>query len=207
MQGAGQPCLGEHVEVCFEVSGFVCGRGELAPADDSMEANTGATYESEAPCNKEGSASLAGDEVFEEQVVALSGHVLEYEEMVLEPCLEDLDTGLQREQACLAMHEVEANGRVLLLYAMLLIAMLFQVALQGVLCRFHCSYHKGDDIESSLASDMIEAYGTNASSVRKYSYGGHEDLWIQSGKDPCYEELEGWLVYWGAKKGLDMHVL
>ncbi|KAI5059654.1 hypothetical protein GOP47_0025973 [Adiantum capillus-veneris] len=35
MQGVGQPCLGEHVEVHGEVSGFVCLRGELAPADDS----------------------------------------------------------------------------------------------------------------------------------------------------------------------------
>ncbi|KAI5075833.1 hypothetical protein GOP47_0009909 [Adiantum capillus-veneris] len=34
MQGVGQPCLGEHVEGHFEVSEFVCSRGELASTDD-----------------------------------------------------------------------------------------------------------------------------------------------------------------------------
>ncbi|KAI5081397.1 hypothetical protein GOP47_0004580 [Adiantum capillus-veneris] len=66
MQGVGQPCLDGHVEVHFEVLEFVCVRGELAPADDSMETDTGAAYKSEAPCNEEGDANLAGDEVFDE---------------------------------------------------------------------------------------------------------------------------------------------
>ncbi|KAI5070822.1 hypothetical protein GOP47_0015165 [Adiantum capillus-veneris] len=102
MQGVGQPCLDQHVEVHFEVSEFVCGRGELALADDSMETDTGAVYKSEAPCNKEGAANLAGDEVFE-QVEALASHTPEYEKVALEPFREGLDTGLQREQVCLPM--------------------------------------------------------------------------------------------------------
>ncbi|KAI5067737.1 hypothetical protein GOP47_0018265 [Adiantum capillus-veneris] len=49
MQGVGQLCFGGHVKVHFEVSEFVCGRGELASADDSMETDTGAAYKSEDP--------------------------------------------------------------------------------------------------------------------------------------------------------------
>ncbi|MCO5607420.1 hypothetical protein L7F22_061616, partial [Adiantum nelumboides] len=75
MQGVGQPCLGEHVEVHGEVSEFVCSHGELTLADDSMETDTGAAYEREDPCNKEG-ANLAGDEVFDEHVEARAGHFL-----------------------------------------------------------------------------------------------------------------------------------
>ncbi|KAI5071805.1 hypothetical protein GOP47_0014056 [Adiantum capillus-veneris] len=97
MQGVGQPCLGEHVEAYFEVSEFVCGRGELAPEDDSMETDTGAAYESEAPCKEEGATNLVGDEVFDEQVEALTGHAPEYEKVALEPFTEGLDTSLQRD--------------------------------------------------------------------------------------------------------------
>ncbi|KAI5071947.1 hypothetical protein GOP47_0014198 [Adiantum capillus-veneris] len=187
MQGVGQPCLDGHVELYFEVSEFVCSRGEIAPADNSMETDTGAAYKGEVPCREEGDTNLAGDEVFDEQVEALAGHTLEYEKVALEPFTKGLDAGMQRDHVCLAMQQVEANGRVWLLYAMLLIAMLFQVALEGLLCRFHCSYDKGDDMESSLAGDMIVAYGTNASSGQKYSYGWQEGLWMQGDKAPCYE--------------------
>ncbi|KAI5059787.1 hypothetical protein GOP47_0026106 [Adiantum capillus-veneris] len=92
---------------------------------------------------------------------------------------------------------------------MLLIAMMLQVALQGVLCRFQCSCDEDNDMEGSITDAMIEIYGTNASSGRKHVYGWHEDLWIKGDKAPCYEELEGWLVYWptSAKEGLDMHAL
>ncbi|KAI5081290.1 hypothetical protein GOP47_0004473 [Adiantum capillus-veneris] len=159
MQGVGQPCLGEHVEVYFEVSEFVCGRGELAPADDSMEADTGAVYEREAPCKGEGAASLAGDEVCE-QVEALVGHVLDYEKVALESFTECLDIGMQGRHVGLAMHQVEANGRVLLFYVMLLIAMLLEVA-----CQWQGFFAKDYTMEGSLAGDMIAAYGTNASSV------------------------------------------
>ncbi|KAI5066683.1 hypothetical protein GOP47_0019307 [Adiantum capillus-veneris] len=133
MQGVGQPCLQGHVEVHGEVSEFVCSRGELAPADDSMEADTDAAYESEAPCKEEGFANLAGDKVFE-QDEALAGKALKYEELVLEPITEGLDTGMQRDQVCLAMQQVEASGRVLLFYVTLLIAMLLEVALQVSVC-------------------------------------------------------------------------
>ncbi|KAI5056134.1 hypothetical protein GOP47_0029655 [Adiantum capillus-veneris] len=177
MQGVGQPCLGEHVEVCFEVSVLVCSRGELAPADDSMEADTGAAYEREAPCREEG-ANLAGDEVVEEQVTALAGHVPEYKKVALEPCLEGFDTGLQRDQVCFAMQQVESNGKVLLLHVMLLIAMLLQVALQGVQCRFQCSCDEDDDIKGSIADGMIAVDGTGASSGQKHVYGWHEGLWM-----------------------------
>ncbi|KAI5063713.1 hypothetical protein GOP47_0022260 [Adiantum capillus-veneris] len=174
-----------------------------------MEIGIGAAYESDAPCKKEGVTNLAGDEVFEEQVEALAGHALKPKELVLVPRLKDLDAGMQREHVCFAMQQVEANDRVWLLYAMLLIAMLFQVALQGVLCRFHCSYDKGDDMESSLTGGMIAAYGTNASSGRKYSYGWQKGLWMQGDKAPCYEGLEGWRVYWptSAKRGFNVHAL
>ncbi|KAI5064515.1 hypothetical protein GOP47_0021185 [Adiantum capillus-veneris] len=126
MQGAGQPCLGEHVEVCFEVPQFVCSRGELTPADDSMEADTGAAYEPEAPCREEGTTNLAGVEVFEEQVVVLASHALE---MALVPFTKGWDTGLQRDQVGLSMHQVETNGRVLLFYVLLWIHVLWEVSL------------------------------------------------------------------------------
>ncbi|KAI5082447.1 hypothetical protein GOP47_0002190 [Adiantum capillus-veneris] len=171
MQGVGQPCLDGHVEVYFEVSEFVCSRGELAPANDSMETNTAATYKREVPCKEEGATNLAGDEVFEEKVVALAGHVLEYGKVALEPFTEGLDAGLQREHVCLAMQQVEENGKGLKLCVLLLIAMLFQAALQGVLCRFQCSCDKDDDMEGSIADGMIAVYGTGASSDQKYVYG------------------------------------
>ncbi|KAI5063594.1 hypothetical protein GOP47_0022141 [Adiantum capillus-veneris] len=63
MQGVGQPRLDGHVEVCFEVLEFVCSRAELAPTEDSMETDTGAAYEREAPCKEEGDTNLAGDQV------------------------------------------------------------------------------------------------------------------------------------------------
>ncbi|KAI5062553.1 hypothetical protein GOP47_0023092 [Adiantum capillus-veneris] len=129
-----------------------------------METDAGAAYKSDSPCKEEGATSLAGDEVFDEQVEALASHTPEYEKVALEPFTEGLDTSLQREQVCLSMQQTQANGMVLKLCVVLLIAMLFQVALQGVLCRSQCSYDKGDDMESSLAGDMIAAYGTNASS-------------------------------------------
>ncbi|KAI5083534.1 hypothetical protein GOP47_0003277, partial [Adiantum capillus-veneris] len=128
--GVGQPCLGEHVEVCLEVPEVVGSHGELSPAEDSMETDTGAAYEHEAPCKEEGAANLAADEVFEEWVVALAGHVLEYDKGALKPFTGGLDAGLQRDQVCLAMQQVEANGRVLFLHTMLLIAMLLHIALQ-----------------------------------------------------------------------------
>ncbi|KAI5055367.1 hypothetical protein GOP47_0030512 [Adiantum capillus-veneris] len=103
MQGVQQPCIDGHVEVHFEVLEWVCGRGELAPADDSMETDTGAAYKGEVPCREEGATNLVGDEVFEEQVEALAGHTLEYEKVALEPFTEGLDTGLQRDQVCLPM--------------------------------------------------------------------------------------------------------
>ncbi|KAI5060766.1 hypothetical protein GOP47_0025186 [Adiantum capillus-veneris] len=109
MQGVGQPCLGEHVEGYFEVSELVCSRGELAPADDSMEADTDAVYESEAPCKEEGAANLAGDEVFE-QDKALAGQALKYEELFLEPVTEGWDTSLQSDQVCLSMQQT-AGGK------------------------------------------------------------------------------------------------
>ncbi|KAI5066720.1 hypothetical protein GOP47_0019344 [Adiantum capillus-veneris] len=130
MQGVGQPCLGEHVEVCFEVPEFVCGRGELTPADDSMETDTDAAYKGEAPCREEGDTNLADDEVFEEQVKALVGHALEYEKLSLEPFTKGLDAGWQRDQFCLAMQQVEENSRVLLFYVMLWLHVLLEVALQ-----------------------------------------------------------------------------
>ncbi|KAI5074958.1 hypothetical protein GOP47_0010919 [Adiantum capillus-veneris] len=85
MQGVGQPCLGEHVEVYLELPDFVGSRGELAPVDDSMEADAGAAYEHLAPCREEGDTSLADDEVFVEQVFVLAGHVLECEKLALQP--------------------------------------------------------------------------------------------------------------------------
>ncbi|KAI5056037.1 hypothetical protein GOP47_0029558 [Adiantum capillus-veneris] len=135
MQGVGQPCLDGHVEGYFEVSEFVCSRGELAPVDDSMETDTSTAYESSAPCNKEGATNLAEDEVFDEQVKALAGHALEYEKVVLEPILEGLDTSLQREHVCFTMQQVEANGKVLRFYGMLWIHVLWKVALQVSLCQ------------------------------------------------------------------------
>ncbi|KAI5080237.1 hypothetical protein GOP47_0005716 [Adiantum capillus-veneris] len=111
MQGVGQHCLDGHVEVYFEVSEFVCSRGELAPADDSMETHTSAAYKGEVPCKEEGTTNLAGDEVFDEQVEARAGHTLEYEKVALEPFSEGLDTGLQRDHVCLVMQQVEANGK------------------------------------------------------------------------------------------------
>ncbi|KAI5065716.1 hypothetical protein GOP47_0020411 [Adiantum capillus-veneris] len=67
MQGVGQSCLDGHVEVHSVVLEFACSCGEIAPTDDSMEIDTGATYKSEAPCKEENAANLVGDEVFEEQ--------------------------------------------------------------------------------------------------------------------------------------------
>ncbi|KAI5057846.1 hypothetical protein GOP47_0027861 [Adiantum capillus-veneris] len=195
MQGVGQPCLGEHVEVHGEVSRFVCVCGELAPADDSMEADTGATYEREAPCNEEGVANLAGDEVFDEQVEALAGHVLEYEELALEPFTEGWVTGMQGRYVCLAMEQVEANGRVLLFYVILWIHVLWEFDLQVSLCQWQGFFTEDYTLEGSLAGDMIAAYGTNASSGRKHVYGWHEGFWMQGDEAPCYKELKGWPVY------------
>ncbi|KAI5067611.1 hypothetical protein GOP47_0018139 [Adiantum capillus-veneris] len=209
MQGVEQPCLGKHVEVFFEVPEFVGGRGELAPADDSMESDVGATYEHEAPCNEEGATNLAGDEVLEKQVISLAGHVLEYEKGALVPFTEGLDTGLQRDQVCLAMHQVEANGRVLLLHAMLWIHVLLEVALQVSLCQWQGFFEEDYTTESSLTDGMRAVYGTSASSDRRYAYDWQKWLWIHGDKAPCYKELLEWPVYWptGAKGDLKMHAL
>ncbi|KAI5077974.1 hypothetical protein GOP47_0007798 [Adiantum capillus-veneris] len=130
-----------------------------------MEAETGAAYEREAPCNEEGDTNLAGNEVFE-QVVALAGHALEYEKLALEPSTEGLDASLQRDQIYFAMQQVETNCRFLLFYAVLLIAMLLQVALQGILCRFQCSCDEDNDMEGSLAGGMVAAYGAKLQVVK-----------------------------------------
>ncbi|KAI5069845.1 hypothetical protein GOP47_0016146 [Adiantum capillus-veneris] len=165
MQGVGQLCLGGHVEGYFEVLEFVCSRGERAPENDSMETNTGAAYKGEVPCNEEGSANLAGDEVFEEQVEALAGCALKSEELVLMPILEDLDTGLQRDQVFLAMQQVEANCRVLLFYLMLWIHVLREVSLQVSLRQLQGFFEEDYTMEGSLENDRIAASGTGASSV------------------------------------------
>ncbi|KAI5074964.1 hypothetical protein GOP47_0010925 [Adiantum capillus-veneris] len=209
MQGVGQPCLCEHVEVCFEVSEFVDGRGELAPASDSMEADIGAAYEREAPWYEEGISNLAGDEVLVEHVVVLAGHVLEYEKGALVPFTKGWDIGLQWDQVCLAMQQVEAIGRVLLLHGMLLIAMLLQVTLQVFLCQWQGFFAEEYTMEDSLTGGRMDAYGTNASSVRKCAYGWQQDLWMQGDKSRCCKELLGWPVYWptGTKEDLKIHAL
>ncbi|KAI5074904.1 hypothetical protein GOP47_0010865 [Adiantum capillus-veneris] len=127
--GVGQPCLDGHMEVNNIVLEFLCSHGELAPADDSMETHTGTTYESEVPCREEGNTNLVGDELLQEQVEARAGHTLGYEELVLGPIFEDLNAGVQGKHVCLAMQQVEANGRVLLLYVMLWIHVVLKVSL------------------------------------------------------------------------------
>ncbi|KAI5069854.1 hypothetical protein GOP47_0016155, partial [Adiantum capillus-veneris] len=126
--------------------------------------------------------NLAGDEVFE-HVEALASHVLEYEEKVLEPCLEDLYIGLQRDQVCLAIQQAEANGRVLLFYGMVWIHVLWEVALQVFLCQWQGFFAEDYTMEGSLAGDTIDACGTNGSSGQKHAYSWQQGLWMQ-GDEP-----------------------
>ncbi|KAI5071771.1 hypothetical protein GOP47_0014022 [Adiantum capillus-veneris] len=129
--------------------------------------------------------------------------------MVLEPCLEDLDASLQRDQVCLAMQQVKANCRVLLLYVVLWIHVLLEVALQVFLYQLQGSFEVDYTMEGSVVDDMIAAYVTSASNDGKYAYSRYGDLWMQGAKTPCYKKLKGWRVYWHtrAKEGLNIHAL